>query len=211
MLSLNLGRFSFAFLAFALIHGGACLATTVELGYIQFVQGPDGTAGFNLLNETGPNSSVLPNTSFPVTTLVPFSDLTLYVNFADGTADVISSASTYFSAAGIGDQEPEFDSSINPVNSAILVGTFGATNLALSDGSDVTIDPDFEAVMFDFGNLQDNDFALITSSSVATPEPRLDLLIAAGLAAMIPRLRRLRQPRGTSEPSAIIPMGSPQA
>jgi hypothetical protein len=124
-------------------------------------------------------------------------DLTLYVNFANGTANISGPASNYFSAAGVGIELS--DPGTNPIQSAILIGTFGATALTLSDGADVTIDPDFSAFIFypDFsaftsnsGNLQNTDFALITGSTVATPEPRMSVMLAAGLGAMILGRRR---------------------
>src|SRR5208337_480706 len=143
---------------------------------------------FNLLNETGPNSSPFPDPSFPVVTAVPFSDLELFVNFADGSAEVFPSSSGYFALSTvdnlsfIGQQESDFVT--KAISSAILTGTFGATNLTLNDGSHVTIPPSFTAIITDpLGSLQDGDFSLITASAttVAAPEPASAALLACGL------------------------------
>jgi hypothetical protein len=184
MTKLRLARLPLALIALALIQAGGSFARTVNLGYIQLIAGSGTPAGFNILDETGPDSSVFPNMSFPVTTPVSFSDLTLFVNFSNGTDEEFAPTSHYFSVTGVGEQE--FDLPTNPINSAILIGTFGATNLTLNDGAHVTISPDFAAIMENpVGNLQNNDFALVAGSPVTTPEPGLGALLAVSFGAMI--------------------------
>jgi hypothetical protein len=190
MLQLKPTRVLLTLVAFVLIPAGACLADTINLGFIQFIGGTSGgTAGFNILNDTGPNSSPFPDTSFPVTTPVSFSDLTLKVNFTDGTNQTFLPASGYFTLASdhlsySGGQESTF--ATDPITSAMLTGTFNTTNLSLNDGSLVTIPSSFTAAITDpFGALALGDFSLITAfatpATTATPEPSLALLLACGL------------------------------
>jgi hypothetical protein len=192
MLQLMPARVLLPLLAIAL--GGACFADTIDLGFVQFIEGSDTTAGFNISNETGPNSSVFPDPSFPVVTSVPFSNLDLFVNFADGSAEEFSPTSGYFTLSPIdnlsytGQQESELFT--DPISSAILEGTFGVTTVTLNNGSVVTIDPGFTELVMDAdpsSNLQNGDFALITATTtagVATPEPSLAILLAFGLAGL---------------------------
>jgi hypothetical protein len=176
---------------FAIALGGTCLADTIDLAFVQFIEGSATTAGFNILNETGPNASLFPATSFPVVTPVPFSDLDLLINFADGTAEDFPPASGYFTLSPIDNLsfsgQQEFT---NPISSAFLFGTFGVTTVTLNDGSVVTIDPEFTAFVVDAdpaSNLQNGDFALITattSSLAAVPEPSMAILLVCGLAGL---------------------------
>ncbi len=203
MLQLQPTRVLLTLFALALIPPGACRADTINLGFIQFIGGTSGgTAGFNILNDTGPNASPSPDTSFPVTTPVSFSDLTLTVNFSDGTDQVFLPASGYFTLAGdhlsySGEQETTF--ATDPITSAMLTGTFDTTSLSLNDGSLVTIPSSFTAAITDpFGNLALGDFSLITAfatpATTATPEPRLALLLACGLMGLaLIRYRRARR------------------
>jgi hypothetical protein len=193
MLQLKLAGFPLALVALACIQASGCFAGTINLGFLVLIPGSGGTDGFNVVDATGLDSSVFPDTSFPVTTPVPFSPLALYVNFADGTAEEFLPSSDYFSAAGVGQQE--FDLTANPIASAILIGTFGATALTLNDGVHVRIDPDFATLIINpVGDLQSDNVALITGSAVTTPEPGMGAMLAAGLGAVILlRRRRLRK------------------
>jgi hypothetical protein len=190
MLQFNPARVLLPLIAIAL--GGNCFADTINLGFVQFIEGSDTTAGFNILNETGPNSSAFPDTSFPVVTPVPFSNLDLFINFADGSAEEFPPMSGYFTLSTIdnlsytGQQQSGLFT--NPISSVFLTGTFGVTTVTLNSGSVVTINPGFTAFVMDAdpsNNLQDGDFALITASTttgVAAPEPSLAILLACGLA-----------------------------
>src|SRR5215472_5939497 len=55
---------------------------------------PGSTASFDISNQTGPNSSVFPDMTFPVTTSVNLTSLGLTVHFSDGS--VVTEPSTYF-------------------------------------------------------------------------------------------------------------------
>lgn len=185
---------------FALFSVHACFADTINLGFVQFIMGSDTTAGFNVLNETGPNSAPFPDTSFPVVTPVSFLNLTLVVNFANGTTESFLPASGYFSLAGdnlsfMGQQRTDFFA--NPISSATLSGMVGATDLVLNSGFVVGIGPAFSSSITDpLGSLVDGDFSLITGATAISevPEPGMIGLVAIGMAALgVHRLRgRLR-------------------
>jgi hypothetical protein len=193
-------RIPFVLTLFAAIPVGSCFADTIDLGFVQFLQGSNTAASFNVLNDTGANASVSPDTSFPVTTSIPFTDLTLYVNYADGTADVFTPSSGYFTLAGdnlsyIGTDEPSFVS--KPISSALLTGTFGVTKVTLNDGSTASIEPTFTAQVTDSsGNLQAADFAYITATTSSvppvsgTPEPRATVILPLCCVAALALFRR---------------------
>jgi len=78
--------------AFALA-GGLALSTAqaapIPLGYISYdVNIPGSFAQFDIVNETGPNSTFPPDPTFPVTTTAQFtlSSLSLVVDFSDGSS-----------------------------------------------------------------------------------------------------------------------------
>ena len=189
----------------AITLGGTCFADTIDLGFIQFIEGSDTTAGFNILNETGLNASVFPDISFPVVTPVPFSSPDLFINFADGSAEEFPPASGYFTLSPIdnlsytGQQLAGLFT--NPISSAILAGTFEASTVTLNDGSIVGIEPSFTVLVMDAdpsSNLQEGDFGLITATTtgtvVATPEPSMEILLACGLAGLALRRASLSRP-----------------
>jgi len=189
MPQLTPAKLALALAAFALIPAPQCFADTINLGFMVFDQGQD-TAAFDISNNTGALASPFPDPSFPSVTPVPFNDVTLFVNFADGTSEEFDSYS--------GQQEPDFTT--KPISSAILTGTFGATQLTLNDGSTVTIDPTLTAIVTGtdpMGNLESGDFGLISASATAVaaaPEPSL-LAPLLGLAILglcvLGRLERL--------------------
>jgi hypothetical protein len=185
-------------LAFAFVPTLACYADTISLGFVQLLPGSNTTAGFNISNETGPNASPPGDASFPVVTSVPFTDLTLIVNFADGSQDTFGPSSGYFSPASdglsfTGAQEADFLT--KPIGSAFLVGTFGVTDVSLNDGSTNTIAPDFVALVADpSGILPLGAFGLIQGATPVseTPEPGLAGLAACGFALVFLRRKLSR-------------------
>jgi hypothetical protein len=169
----------------------AAFAGTINIGFLLVAPASSQTARFDIGNETGPNSSPFPDTSFPVTTPVPLSGLMLTVNFSNNTAQTFTDfalASDNLSFVG----QDLFDLAATPIASAILSGTFGATSLTLNDGSKVTILPEFAAILIpSSGSLQEGNFTLITATTAAVPEPRMAMLLLCGLSA----LALLRQTR----------------
>ncbi|HWC97004.1 MAG TPA: hypothetical protein VG456_09650, partial [Candidatus Sulfopaludibacter sp.] len=61
-------------------------ASLLNVGYISYdVTAPGSTASFDIVNQTGPNSTAFPDTSFPISTSVHLSSLILVVHFSDST------------------------------------------------------------------------------------------------------------------------------
>src|ERR1700751_2076678 len=65
----------------------------IPLGYLVYdVLFPGNFGEFDIVNQTGPNSSLPTSSDFPVTTTVLFSDLSLTLNFSDGSTKALDSS-----------------------------------------------------------------------------------------------------------------------
>jgi hypothetical protein len=174
------------------------LAGTVNIGFLDF--SIPSTGQFDIYNQTGSNSV---DALFPVTTPVPLSDLSLTVNFSNFTAETFGPDSAYFTPTGDLSFIGQPLATSLSVSSAILTGTFDETSLMLDDGSAVTVQPDFTAILEDpSGTLQDGDYALIEASTIATPEPPMVVLMACflcGLPIYDRRRSRATRTNGTAE------------
>jgi hypothetical protein len=171
-------------------------AATIDLGYISYdVTQPGSTAEFDIVNQTGPNSSIFPDPSFPISTAVNLSSLSLTVDFTGGGSTVFGSS--YFTLAADG---LSFNGNVIPIGGtnplpidAMLTGTFSPTTVTLNDGSTVTLDGSFTtSIPSNLAGLSDGDLALISASTGGTPaipEPGTMLMLAVPLGA-IALLRR---------------------
>jgi hypothetical protein len=119
----------------------------------------------------------------PIVTPLDLSNLTLLVDFSDG-----SSASEPLTAVdAFGDFTTGAIFEGGSVTDATLTGTFGPTSVMLDDGSTVNILQAFSATLSDpLGALQDGDFSIFNAESapVSTPEPGMLLLFLPALAAI---------------------------
>lgn len=145
------------------------------------------TLQFDITNETGPNSSVFPDTTFPVSSSIFLSSLSLTINLTDGTTETFGSS--YFT---LGPDGLSFSgnplSTLNPIASATLTGTFSTTTFHLNDGTTVTVNQGFKVTITDAsGTLQDGDFGVIyaTTSTTTVPEPETWTLMGTGLASLM--------------------------
>ena len=202
-----MSRFSLSALAFALA-GMAFVpvagASTYNAGYVSYDQVTPTTAEFDIVNLTGPNSSG--DASFPITTSVSLSSLSLLVNYSSGPSETFGSS--YFTLASDGlsfNGTPESTTSGQPGGfmgaiSATLTGDFDTTSVMLFDGTTVTIGPSFAATITDVSGFANGDAALITAASGTTPpppvvpEPESLVLVGTGLMALMALRRRLRCP-----------------
>jgi len=159
------------------LMSSAAFGGLIPIGYVDWAVTSSATGEFDIVNQTGPNSSPFPDPSFPVTTPVTLGSLSLLVDFSDGSHVVFGPS--YFtlaadglswdgSAIGIGGTNPQ------PVD-ATLTGTFSPTTIIENDGSVHTIDAGFSATILSSSppDLADGDLAIIsaTESSTAVPEP----------------------------------------
>jgi hypothetical protein len=178
-----------------IVSAGIGTAGTVNLGYISFdVTQPGSTAQFDIVNETGPNASIFPDTTFPVTTSISLSDLSLAVHFTDGTTEDLGSS--YFT---LGLDGLSFNGGViaiggtNPLpDSATLTGKLSPTTVTLNDGSTVTLNGTFNAAVIPTrsGGLSDGDFAIITAGTgggppPTVPEPSTFVLLAVPLGGIV--------------------------
>lgn len=192
-------------------------ATDLPVGLLQYDGTALGTAQFDILNFSGPNSSIAPDPSWPVTTPVSLSGLLLTVSFTGGATEVFGSSYFTLSHDGLGfDGTPESTGSGQPYGfagaiGATLTGTFSTTSLTLNDGSTVTIDPSFSAVLSDPLGLTDGDFGVINASTVAgpppppsaVPEPGTWTLVGTGFAGLVAVRRRVGVSRGLKTIGAL--------
>ncbi len=180
------------------------VASSVPIGTLNFdLTGLPGTATIDIANQTGPNSSTFPITDFPVSTSVSLSNLSLTLDFSDGTTQAFGPASGYFTLAGDG---LSFDGSTisisTPVTEVILTGNLDTTSLTLNDGSSFAADGSFTATITDSaGNLADGDFGIISATPAGTspvPEPSTWILLGSVFAVLlllrVRGLMKLRRP-----------------
>ncbi len=177
----------------------ATFAAAIPIGFFSWDVTIPGSAGeFDIVNETGPNSTGDP--TFPVSTSVNLSSLALKVLFSDGSSQSFSSS--YFTLDPFdglsweGSTIPIGGANPLPVG-ATLTGLFSPLALTLFDGSSVTISSDFTSMIPVGGSpLADGTFAIInanTGVAPEVPEPGTWTLSVIAIAALATwRLRRLR-------------------
>jgi len=183
-------------------------ADMIPLGYLSYdVTVPGTTAEFDITNQTGPNSTLLPDSTWPVATPVPFTITSLTVDFNNGSSMVFGPASFTLGADGLSWFGSSLDiSGTNPQpTDATLVGTFDGSTITLNDGTFWTESPLSFATSTGAGDpeiadpsgpcstgialgcLQDGDLAVIYATATApapVPEPATWTLLAGVLLSM---------------------------
>ena len=169
--------------------------SVIPCGYVIYnVTSPGISAEFDIVNQTGPNSSN--DSTWPAVTPVSMLNLSLTVDFSSGLPIVFGPSYFTLSLDGlsydggtiaIGGSNPQ------PVG-ATLTGTFNPAAVTLFDASTDVLEPAFTASIFPSAGitLQDQDLALINgTSSVPEPGTLALLLTGAGMLLLICRAHRL--------------------
>ena len=167
-------------------------AGTIPIGYVSWDVTSGTTGEFDISNQTGPNSSG--DATFPVTTTVNLSSLSLKVDFSNHTTTVFGSSYFTLGLDGIsfnGNTIPTGGANPEPVD-ATLTGMFSPTSITEFDGSTDTILPGFTATIESSSgvgsDLNDGDLAVIyatTGSGPGVPEPSSWLLLATAVGAVV--------------------------
>lgn len=171
----------------------AVMAGPIPLGFVIYNLTDPGFAEFDVINQTGPNSSG--DSTWPVVDSISFSSLSLTVT--DSATIQYIYGSGYFSLepdglSWAGPTVPDPYLTNPPLVMAVLTGTLSPTTFMLYDGSTFNAMPTFTAMFSDASGLQDGDFAIIYANPVVSgvPEPTTLVLVAGGLWGILGARRR---------------------
>jgi hypothetical protein len=166
------------------------VGTPIPVGYVSYdVTGAD-VAQFDIVNFTGPNASTPPDTTFPITTSLGLSDLSLTVNYAGGVSEVFGPSYFTLDADGLSFDGEQLSTLSGPPTGlfgavdAVLSGVFDTSFVTLNDGTQVYVGTNFSAMITDSaGLLSDGDLAIINATTV--PEPATWTMIGIGAFGLI--------------------------
>src|ERR1700742_599904 len=163
-------------------------ATDIPVGFLSYDVTGTNVAQFDIVNLTGPNSSG--DASFPITTSVMLSSLSLTVDFLGGPSHTFDSSYFTLDADGLSFDGEQLSTLAGPPTGlfnavdATLTGTFSPGFLTLFDGSMVSIAPGFSVSLGGAKQtLQDGDFGVI--NAVETPEPATWTMVGMGLIGLL--------------------------
>lgn len=178
-------------------------ADLIPFGYLSYdVTVPGLSATFDITNQTGPNSTPFPDTTWPVVTAVSFRISSLTVDFNDGSTTVFGPSYFTLGPDGLSLFGSSLDiSGSNPQpTEAVLAGTISNSQITLNDGSIWAVAPPFalanstgagNPVIVDpagicssgpsTGCLQDGDLAVIYVAAQPVPEPATWMLLLTGI------------------------------
>lgn len=182
-------------------------ASPIPLGFISYdVTIPGSFAQFDITNETGVNSTFPPDPTFPVDTAVSFSNLSLTVEFSDGSTSVFGSS--YFTPTGAGSFNGgaiAIGGSLPDPIMATLTGHLSPTLLDVA-GTPTSVSSTFDAAVIVDSPLQDGDLAIINAERAAAatvPEPSTLTLLLGGC-IMLLYARPGRKRRGSRLVGSVL-------
>src|SRR5579863_3139874 len=170
------------------LFSAMAIAGSVPVGILSYDVTGLNTFQFDITNQTGPNSSLFPDGTWPVTNTVSLSSLSLNVNLLGGGTETFGSSYFTLNSDGISFVGNPL-STFTFIASATLTGKFSTTTFNLNSGTSVTVSQSFSATLLPSSgpSLQDQDFVVIygNTSTATTPEPESLTLMGTGLAALI--------------------------
>src|ERR1700738_1629850 len=179
-------------------------ASVIPVGYISYDVTGLNIAQFDISNQTGPNSSTFPDPTFPVTTSVSLTSLSLLVDYTGGATltfgpsyFTLSPDGLSFDGTALSTLAGPSTNGLNGAISATLTGLFSTTSFTLNDGSAVTVDSSFSSTITDpAGPLGNGGLAIINATSVTSgpppvvPEPSTLVMFGTGLLGFAGMARR---------------------
>ena len=179
----------------------AASATDLPIGYVTYDVTGSSAAQFDIINMTGANSSAPGDLSFPITTAVSLSSLSLLVDYAGGVSHVFDSSYFTLDADGFSFDGKQLSTLSGPptgffgATDATLSGMFSTQTLQLNDGTTANVSPGFSAsIPGSGGSLSDGDLAVINATPV--PEPETWTLLGTGLVSLF-GIARASKRKGT--------------
>jgi hypothetical protein len=186
-------RRSWILLASAGLLSALASADQIPIGYVSWNVTSRTTGEFDILNQTGPNSSDDP--TWPVATTISLESLSLTVDFSNSKTEVFGPA--YFSLGldGIsldGATIPTGLFNTKPID-ATLTGTFSPTVLTLFDDSTESISPAFSVTIESSAGtgepLLDGNLAIIEATTIPEPRSLLLVLMCLSVLAIFAKIR----------------------
>lgn len=164
------------------------VAGSIPVGILSYDVTGLNTFQFDITNQTGPNSSMFPDGTWPVTNTVSLSSLSLNVNLLGGGTETFGSSYFTLNSDGISFVGNPL-STLTLISSATLTGKFSTTTFNLNNGTSVTVNQSFSATLLPSSgpSLQDQDFVVIygNTGTATTPEPESLTLMGTGMAALM--------------------------
>jgi len=167
------------------------LASPIPLGFVTYNLTDPGFAEFNIINQTGPNSTAFPDPTWPVSNSINLSSLSLLVTDSGGGTTTFGSGFFSLEPDGLSYAGPTV-SSTNTYVTATLTGTLSPTALTLNTGATVNVLSTFTATISDPSGLADGDYAIIYATPVGPtiPEPATLVMVGSGLLGILAARRR---------------------
>ena len=168
--------------------------TPIPVGYISYDVTGTNVAQFDIVNFTGANASIFPDMTFPISTPLSLTNLSLTVNYLGGESLVLGSSYFTLDSDGLSFDGKQLSTlsgaptGLFDATSAVLTGVFSTQNLTLNDGSTEQVFFNFSATIDDPSGLADGDLAVI--NAVATPEPSTWLMFGTGLFMIVIEIGR---------------------